>query len=336
MQAAAPEAEEAVLASSQHAATGRHAPTALAQAPLAAAVGNSASRAAPGTPPQSSWLDADQPAVDENYTHIADPTDHCGIGMTSELKAKCASCNGSLPPHPASAGPDDRCCQHRLQPEASSMTLPASSCKLDGGSLPTTPTSQSGTAAAPLVTAAQPSHDIDHQVAVLSVLAGVAADRALTLTQSLSPDASHTSAEPASSAADPLTQPTGCADPGGVAPSSSFHIYHALREDRPHDEDWQVVKASRKGNVSAVKANADSVAHEMSKAAVQQDVLASTRREQLVALQSGPQAAAQEAAGEAANMSGGATHQAKSVRRSSSQASMSSWASFDTMGMHDR
>lgn len=336
MQAAAPNLEEAVLASSQHAATSRHAPTDSAQAPLAASVGNSASRAAPGTPQQSSWLDADQPAADEDSTGSAGATDHCGIGINPKPIADCVGCDGCLPPHPASAGPDDDCCQHGVQPEASSMTLPTSSCKSGGSSQPTTPTSQSDIAAAPLATAAQPSHDIDQRVAVLSVLAGVAADRASTLTHFLSPHASDTSAEPASSAADPLAPPTGCADPGEVPPSGRLHIYHALREDRPQVEAWQVVKASRKGGVSTVKASAESATHEMSRAAVQQDALASTRREPLVALQSRPQEAAQEAAEEAATRNGGASHQAKPVRRSSSQASMSSWASFDTTGTHDR
>lgn len=334
-QAAAADPAEAVLASSLHAATSSQpSATDSSQPCLAASLATSTAHAAAVQPQKAAWPQADLPAAVEQPTCSAGATDNHQIGTISEHNMDCVSRDDCLARSPPSTGTADPHCQHRLKPEASSPTLSASSCRLLGGSQPpTTPTSERSTSPPAPASAAPPRHDIHHQVAVLSVLAGVAVDQASSLKQSRPPDANNMSAEPQSLDEDPRT---GGGDSQEARSASSSPIYRALREDMPQGEDWQVVKGSRKGGTNVVKATPDSVTHELSRAAAQHEVL-SARREQPVTAHSRSQEAAREAAEEAsANLNGCAPHQAKPVRPSPSQASMSSWASFDTTGTQDR
>ena len=339
VQAAAPECEEAVLASTQHPAIRRHMPTDSPRALLSASLGNLAS----ATPRhQSPGHDADLSPAEEEPT-CSQATDH-QTGTSSEPKVDCLGQDDFLPELAPSAALGEHLCEYRLKPEGSSESVYASSCISDLGSQPSTPASESDTSApAASSTVAPLRGDIDQQVAVLSVLAGVAADPACAPT---SPSQSHTtsqshrhsvsandtdpSGQPQSSVPEPLVPSTEGASSGSKSTNGgSCDIYDALREARPRDEDWQVVKASRKGNTSTSKASADAT-HEISGSAEQHGT-ASKRREPVES-----QSRSQEAVQEAANMNGNATHLTYPVRRSASQASMSSWASIDTTDMHDR
>ena len=300
-----------------------------AQTPLSALAGSAADHAVTANPqPQSSLLEGDRAAAEQAPIGSAHATDNQQTGSASEPLVSSVDQGGFLPERPSNAAPDDHLCQHRLKPEVSIASLVTCSSKSDGGSQPASPTSYTHTPArASTAVAVTPS--IDPEVAVLSVLAGVAVDPASTLMQPLSPDLVKTLAGPQPSAANPL--PEDCAGPdSSSATGSGLDIYDALREAGTNGEDWQVVKASRKGSAGSIKATLDT--SERHAGAAQQHGMASKRQEQLM----DSHGRSPEAAQEAANSKADVAHVTRPVRRSSSQASMSSWASVDTTDTHDR
>ena len=326
LQGAARESEEAVLDSNQPPATGSHRPTDSAQAPSSALPGSAADHAITAiSQPQSPWLKSAQSAAEEAPTSIIPAIDDQQTGNTSEALLDPDS---FIPDQPSSAAPDDHLCQHRLQPEVFSASLATSSSRSDGCSQPASPTSDtSAPAAASAAVSVTPG--IDPQVAVLSVLAGVAADPASALMQPPSPGAADPSAGSQPSAVNPLAE--GCAGhDSNSASSSGVDIFDAMREERTCGEDWQVVKASRKGSGGSIKATLDT--NERQAGAAQQHGMANKRREQLME----SHARSQEAAQEPVNSNADVVYVTQPVRRSSSQASISSWASVDTTDTHDR
>lgn len=298
---------------------------------------------------QSPRLEVDESATDDVHACNADAanggqTDTAtGVFSTADPQANPASQNGSVPKHAPDKAVENPLCQPSTTADghpSQEMSKPQESCpplssasssKSDSDSQPSTPASDaSHPPAIPNSSQARPNGlEIDQQVAVLSVLAGVAADPASASLQSQ--DDSGLSAQPGLAA---LGQPTHTAEDLALASSSasdsSLNIYGALREDTPHGDDWQVVKPNRKGSTGIVKALADR-GHDRS-AASQQHAVASRARERFVE----PQLRAHEAGQDIVHMNGDGAHVIKPVGRSSSQASMSSWASVDTVEGADR
>ena len=303
------------MASNQPPATSSHIATESAQASLSALAGHAADR----------WLGSNQAAAEEAPTSSIHATGNQQTGTNSVPLGNDVDQGGFLPERPSSAAPDDHLCQHRSKPEVSSS---ASSFKSVGSCQLASPTSDTPAPAASL-TAVSVNPGIDPQVAVLSVLAGVAADPASVLTQPRKPDAIHPPPGPQPSAASPLTEERAGPDSNLVS-SSGIDIYDALREDSTHAEDWQVVKASRKGSAGSTKAAIDP--GERQAGIAQQHGIASNRWEQPME----SHGRCPESAQETANMKAGAVHVSKPMQRSSSQASTSSWASVDTTNTHDR
>ena len=329
LQGAAHESEEAVLASNQPPATSSHISQDTTQAPLSALAGRAADHAITANPqPQSPWLESDQPATEEAPISSGHATDNQQTGNTSEPLDDCVNPDSFILERPSSAAPDDHLCKHRLKPEVSSASLATSSSKSDGCSPPASPTSNTS-APAMALTAVSVAPGIDPQVAVLSVLAGVAADPASALMQPPLPDAADTSAGSQPATANPLAADCAGHD-SNSASRCGLDIFDALREDRTCGEDWQVVKASRKGSGGSIKATLDT--SERQAGAAQQHGMAGKRREQLTE----SHARSQEAAQESVNSHADVVHVTRPVRRSSSQASISSWASVDTTDTHDR
>ena len=301
-------------------------PTASAQASLSPQAGRAAGHGLEKPPqPQYPWLEGGRSPAEQASTSSAQATDDHQTGTTSESLGSSVGQHGSLPERSSCAAPDDHLCHHRLKPELSGAT---SSSKSVSSSQSASPTSNTSAPAAAL-TAVSVQPGIDPQVAVLSVLAGVAADPASVLTLPLLPDAMHTSLGPQPSVINPLTEGRAGSD-SRSASGSGPDIYNALREDRTHAKEWQVVKASRKGSASSIKATLDT--SERQAGAAQQHGMASKRREQLVE----SHGRWQESAQDAANSNADVAHVTKPMRRSSSQASTSSWASVDTSDTHDR
>ena len=276
-------------------------------------------------------------ATDNASAFQASAVNECQIetaaGVLPEPQAKPVCHDGSLPmydPNKAfeSTTADGHLSQDSLRAKDSSPPLSsASSPKSDSDNQPSTPTSDaSGAAAMAALSQARPSgDDLDQQVAVaaLSVLAGVAADPAFAQAPPQIQDDSDLSAQPMHTANEPALVSSSASD-------SSVDIYGALREDRPHSDDWQVVKSNRKGSAGVIKALADRGLDRS--AAPQQQATASRGPERSVE----PQLRPQEAGQDAVHMNGDGAHVTKPVRRSSSQASMSSWASVEIIDAADR
>lgn len=298
-------------------------PTDSAQTPLSAAMDSAAGDATAAAPQhQPRQLDNDQSAVDEVPTSSIPIPDKQQIGKTAGPQIGCAGQDG----FPPSAAPHDHLCQRRLKPEEMDAPLATSSSQPH-----CSPSSASPTGISAPTAAATLGHGLDQQVAVLSVLAGAAVDPASALTLPLLPDATDPSAVLQDPAANPLVEERAGLGSNSASSSSSLDIYDALREDRAYgEEDWQLVKASRKGSAGSIKATLDT--SEKQTGAGPHQGQASKRREQPME----SHVRSQEAAHEAAGVSGDATHVAKHVPRSSSQASMSSCMSLDTADAQDR
>lgn len=305
-------------------------PTDSAQTPLSAAIDSVA-----GDPTAAALQhlpcrrDDDQSAAAEVATSSIHVSDTQQTGKMARPQVDCAGQDGFSPEQPSSAAPDDHLCQHRLKVEETNASRAKSSSKSHCGTPLPLPTSGASAPAAS-APAATLSHGMNQQVAVLSVLAGAAANPASALTLPLLPDATDPSAASQDPAANPLVEERPGLGSNSASSSSSLDIYDALRGDSAHSEDWQLVKASRKASTGGIKATLG--ANEKQAGAAQHQGPASKRREQPMESHVRSQEFAQEAAGVARD----ATHVAKPVPRSSSQASMSSWMSVDTADTHDR
>ena len=197
---------------------------------------------------------------------------------------------------------------------------------------------------------------VDQQVAVLSILAGAAADTAspLTHSQPSHPELSRSSAhedqlsqadDSADQPAQPVDQSSSTADmsvagslSSGPASESSFDIYDALREDRGDRDDWHVVKASRKSGLStskAVEKSTDLVGTPDQQQLPQQQQNGASHRGRDRLAESCLRG--QEGAADAVHAVNGEVAQSgKTVRRSSSGASISSWSAVEAGEAPDR
>lgn len=182
-------------------------------------------------------------------------------------------------------------------------------------------------ASAAMPEAAPLGHSIDQEVAVLSVLAGVAADPASALTQPAAEEGTDPPGQPASTAADQAVQSAEDVETSSRSGSDgSLDVYHALREDKPNNtEDWQVVRPTK-------KAPSSKATHHDRPPASQQHGTATKGRDRLAE----SQVSSHEAGQEGIYVNGEPGHAARPVRRSSSQASVSSWASVETGEASDR
>ena len=349
LQAAVLELEEAVLASDQQPSPQGRTPlrtgaSASGQAPVPLPLSQSAGQpASVGTQLQAS---ESQPQSNTPLVISADPSSNAKTsgpklaeaGRSEESHALAVAqvpCLLHSPSNQASehayhdsTATDDHLNHHRLNSE-SNCAMSSSSSRSDEDSQPVTPASDASDTQALTVpinraSEAQSSgHDVHQHVAVLSVLAGVAADPASALAQSDTcggPGASTQNGPSAFSEAGTSGAEERVAA-SRSASGSSIDIYDALRDDKPHVADWQLVKPNRKGSASSSKAASDRGGKS---AASQQHGAASRGREKSAESQ------------EAAHMNGDASLVAKPVRRSSSQASVSSWASAETTEGPDR
>lgn len=238
--------------------------------------------------------------------------------------------------------------------DVSHSSASSSSVRSECDSQPSTPasaTSDPQAASQSSQTSLALASQVDQQVAVLSILAGAAADTAspLTHSQPSHPEPSRSSAhedqlsqadDSADQPAQPVDQSSSTADvsvagslSSGPASESSFDIYDALREDRGDRDDWHVVKASRKSGLSTSKAVDKST-----------DLLGAPDQQQQVGMSHRGKdrlgescLRGQEGAADAVHaVNGEAAQSGKSVRRSSSGASISSWSAMEAGEAPDR
>ena len=224
----------------------------------------------------------------------------------------------------------------------------SSSGRSESDSQPSTPVSDRSAAQA----SAQSSQislgsvsQLDQQVAVLSLLAGVAADPASPLTHPQSLRSAHAEAspyehQPSSRAAEVSTEeqsfpPADVSSAGtssGPASESSLDIYDALREDRGNRNDWHVVKAGRKSGLNTTKVVDKST--DLPPAPDQQQQPGMSHRGRLAESSLRSQDGGAEAG--AHGVSGEVGQSGKTVRRCSSGASISSWNSAEAVETMDR
>ena len=252
---------------------------------------------------------------------------------TSSKAAQAAAVHES--PH------NERCLgsSHSAADAAQTCSSSSSSARSDSDSQPSTPVSDRCAAQA----SAQSSQtslcsatQLDQQVALLSLLAGVAADPASHLTHPQSLHSAH--AEPSSqgdgatvvSTEEQSLEPADVSSAGtssGPASESGLDIYDALREDRGNRNDWHVVKAGRKSGLSTTKPVDKST--DLPSAPDHQQQLGMSHRGRLAESSLRSQEGGAEAAVHA--VSGELGQSGKTVRRCSSGVSISSWSSAEAV-----
>ena len=235
--------------------------------------------------------------------------------------------------------------------EALHSSSTRNSFRADSDSEPSTPASDGSEAQA----SSGPSSQLGQQIAVLSLLAGVAADPAATLACAESKhDLSHDQPLQAEDqTSDPNDRPTPLTEQchhaltkalqasdvsvagssNGLAREGSFDLYDALREDRGNSKDWHVVKAGRKSGINTAKPVGKSTDYVASHDHQQQQLdMTSRGRDRLAESQLRTQDTGQEAV----HVNGDAAHVSKSVRRCPSGTSVSSGSSAEPAEAVDR
>ena len=264
---------------------------------------------------------------------------------TSSEAAQAAAVHEN--PHDESCLGSSHSAADAAQPSSSS----SSSARSDSDSQPSTPVSDRSVPQA----SAQSSQtsigsvsQLDQQVAVLSLLAGVAADPAspLTYPQSLRSAHAESSArehQPSSQGdvaamvsseeqSFPPADESSAGTSSEPASESSLDIYDALREDRGNRNDWHVVKTGRKSGLNTTKAVDKST--DLPPAPDQQQQLGMSQRgrsaESFLRSQEGGAEAG------ALGVSGEVGQSGKTVRRCSSGASLLSWSSAEAVEPMER
>lgn len=267
--------------------------------------------------------------------------------VTSSKSAQAAAVHET--PHDESCLGSSYSAADAAQPSSSS----SSNARSDSDSQPSTPVSDRSAAQASSQssqTSLDPVLQLDQQVAVLSLLAGVAADPASPLTHPQSLRSAHAESsahehQPSSQAdvAAVLSAPTeeqslrpadvsSAGTFSGPASESSLDIYDALREDKGNRHDWHVVKAGRKSGLNATKAVDKST--DLPSAPDQQQQLGMSHRGRSAESSLRGQEGGAEAAAHA--VSGELGQSGKTVRRCSSGASISSWSSAEAVEAMER
>ena len=264
---------------------------------------------------------------------------------TSSEAAQAAAVHET--PHDESCLGSSQSAADAADPSSSS----SSSARSDSDSQPSTPVSDRSAPQA----SAQSSQtslgsvsQLDQQVAVLSLLAGVAADPASLLTHPQSLRSAHAESSarehqpssqgdvaavvPTEEQAFPPADESIAGTSSGPASESSLDIYDALREDTGNRNDWHVVKTGRKSGLNTTKAVDKST--DLLPAPDQQQQLGMGHRgrsaeSSLRSQEGGAEAGAHGASGEV-GQSG------KTVRRCSSGASISSWSSAEAVEAPER
>ena len=361
---------QAPSATSQAPSATSQAPPATSQAPSATSQGQSTQLPAnahalslleshqlqaPACGQHADSVEADVPAATELETLSEKPetaittqrafNESASSDVTSFKAAQAAAVHAS--PH------NESCLgsSHSTADAAQTCTSSSSSARSDSDSQPSTPVSDRSAAQASAQssqTSLGSATQLDQQVAVLSLLAGVAADPASPLTHPQSLHSAH--AESSAHGHQPSSQGDGAAvvsteeqslkpadvssagTSNGPASESGLDIYDALREDRGNRNDWHVVKAGRKSGLSTTKPVDKST--DLTSAPDQQQQLGMSHRGRLAESSLRSQEGGAEAAVHA--VSGEVGQSGKTVRRCSSGVSISSWSSAEAVEPMER
>ncbi len=357
-------------ATSQAPSATSQAPSATSQAPSAPSQGHSAQL--PGNAHAVPLIQSHQPQAPA-YGHHTDSIE-ADVPAATKLESLSEKPETAIATHRASnesassdatsseaaqaaavhENPHNESClgsSHSAADAALPSSSSSSSARSDSDSQPSTPVSGRSAAQA----SAQSSQtslgsvsQLDQQVAVLSLLAGVAADPASPLThpQSLRSVHAESSAhehQPSSQGdvaavvsteeqSFPPADESIAGTSSGPASESSLDIYDALREDRGNRNDWHVVKAGRKSGLNTTKAVDKST--DLPSAPDQQQQLGMSHRGRLAESSLRSQEGGVEAAAHA--VSGELGQSGKTVRRCSSGASISSWSSAEAVEFTER
>ncbi len=342
-------------ATSQAPSATSQAPSAASQAPPATSQGHSAQLPAKADGHHADSLEADALAATKLHSASEKPeTDIATQRPSNETNSSDATSSEAAQAAAVHETPHDESClgsSHSAADATQPSSSSSSSARSDSDSQPSTPVSDRSVPQA----SAQSSQtslgsvsQLDQQVAVLSLLAGVAADPAspLTHSQSMCPAHAESSAHEhqASSQGDvaavaateeqsfPPADESCAGTSIGPASESSLDIYDALREDTGNRNDWHVVKAGRKSGLNTTKALDKST--DQQPAPDQQQQLGMSHRGRLAESSMRSQEGGAEAAAHA--VSGEIGHSGKTVRRCSSGASISSWSSAEAVEPTER
>lgn len=300
-------------------------------------------------------IEADVPAATKLESPSAEPETAVATPRASNESASSdVSSSEAAQAAAVHENPHDRSClgsSHSAADAAQLSSSSSSSARSDSDSQPSTPVSDRSAPQA----SAQSSQtslgsvsQLDQQVAVLSLLAGVAADPASLLTHPQSLRSAHAESSarehqpssqgdvaavvPTEEQAFPPADESVAGTSSGPASESSLDIYDALREDTGNRNDWHVVKTGRKSGLNTTKAVDKST--DLLPAPDQQQQLGMGHRgrsaeSSLRSQEGGAEAGAHGASGEV-GQSG------KTVRRCSSGASISSWSSAEAVEAPER
>ena len=265
---------------------------------------------------------------------------------TSSEAAQAAAVHET--PHDESCLGSSQSAADAADPSSSS----SSSARSDSDSQPSTPVSDRSVpqaSAQSSQTSLGSASQLDQQVAVLSLLAGVAADPASPLTHPQSLRSAHAESsahehQPSSQGdvaavgsseeqSFPPADESSAGTSSGPASESSLDIYDALREDTGNRNDWHVVKAGRKSGPNTTKA-ADKSTDLPPASDQQQQQLGMSHRGRLG--ESSLRSQEGGAEGGAHGVGGEVGHSGKTVRRCSSGASISSWSSAEAVETVER